>query len=268
MRPNCDLEPRLNVSIVIAAVSDDRAIDRCIESIKHVSARREVEWIVLRGDPKLVFSLRAEGMRKATGDRIAVVGDRYEVTLAWIERLWSAEMADVETGPIAAAPNLGYWGWCVYLMEYAHVAPPVAERRAHDSSRVPGGNVVYAAAVIRHNPPRASDTEWTFHARLLHAGVPVAIRPELEVRFQSPPGLREYLAERFWLSQTIGVLGGVPKLLFAPVLPLFLMNRLVVFAWKKPRLLLRFLASAPIVFVFSIIQAAGEFTGALRGILK
>src|SRR5579883_2163050 len=128
-----------------------------------------------------------------------------------------------------------------------------------------GGNAIYPASVIRREPPQSSDTEWIFHTRLRKAGIPVAIRPELDVRFSSPPRPGEYFAERFWLSRTIGASGGVPKLLFAPLLPLLLMARIALASMKKPRLLFRFVASAPVIFVLSAIQAAGEFTGSLGG---
>ncbi len=255
----------MKVSVVIAAVSGDRVTDRCIESVKRFAAGREIEWILMKGDPKSIFRLRAEGMLRASGNRIAVLGDRYEVTPSWIERLWAGETAEVEVGPIDAAQNLSYWGWCVYLSEYVHVAPPAATGFAHHPKQMPGGNAIYPASVIRREPPQSSDTEWIFHTRLRKAGIPVAIRPELDVRFSSPPRPGEYFAERFWLSRTIGASGGVPKLLFAPLLPLLLMARIALASMKKPRLLFRFVASAPVIFVLSAIQAAGEFTGSLGG---
>ncbi len=258
-------EQSLRVSIVISAVSGERVTERCIESLKRLTGGREIEWIVKRGEPSAVFRLRAEGIRQATGDRIVVLGDRYEVTRAWADRVWGSGTGAWETGPVGPGEELSYWGWGVYLSEYAHIAPPVRAEESRAPKDVAGGNVLYSASTIREAPQGSWGAEWTLHAALLDRGIAVAVRPELEVRYAAPPEPREYLAERFWLSKTIGAAGGVPKLLFAPVLPFLIIFRIARFCSKKPGLLSRFLATAPVIFLLAIVQAAGEFRGALQG---
>jgi len=253
----------LTVSIVIAGVSGDRIVNDCVASIQRIAGDRDLEVITLRGEPHSVFRIRTEGIARATGERIAVPGDRYEVTPRWVKALFERSAFDVTGGCVAPAASLNYWGWCVYLSEYAHIAPPVREGTTQQPKLVPGGNAIYNSSVVRRYATTVPRTDLAFHSSLLESGVTIGICADFEVSFAHPPGISEYVRERFWFSRAIGAESGLKKLLLAPLLPFVLLIRIGTAVMEKRRYRLRFVASAPAILLLSAVQSAGEFAGAL-----
>ena len=246
--------------MVIAVVSADPVAGKCVESLRRTAGARDLELVILKGDPRAVFQLRAQGIAQASGERIAVLGDRYEVTAPWLNAIFEASEFDITGGCVAPAPSLNYWGWCVYLSEYAHIAPPVETGRTNEAKRIPGGNVFYKPSALRQTVP--GETDLRLHSRLIHAGASAGILADLEVLFANPPGFFEYLHERFWLSRKIGAAGRVRKMLFAPLLPFVVLCRIGAVVMAKRRYGLRFLLCAPVIWLLGLVQAAGEFIGA------
>jgi hypothetical protein len=128
---------------------------------------------------------------------------------------------------------------------------------------VPGGNVVYSSSLLRRLPPSPSDTDLSYHTRLLDAGVTIEIQSGLELSFAHPPRFVEYIRERFWLSRRIGMDGGVLKLVFAPLLPFVVVFRAASCVLKKGGNVPVLLACLPAIFLMGLVQSAGEFIGAL-----
>jgi hypothetical protein len=258
----------MTVSVVIAGVSGERVVSHCVASIRRIATGEDIEIIVLEGAPSSVFRFRAQGIEQATGDRIAVLGDRYEVTPTWLRALRQNCDSAVTGGCVAPGPRLDYWGWCVYLCEYAHISPPVAEGATQQPKLVPGGNVVYSHAIVRRFPPARAKSDLSFHASLIGAAVSVGICPDLEVRFASPPGFSEYVQERFRYSRLIGAEGGIRKAPIALLLPLVMPLRTAAAVVRKRRYRLRFLACLPAIATLGFVQAVGEFAGALSTLAR
>jgi hypothetical protein len=258
----------MTASIVIAAASGERVASRCVASIRRIPGAENAEIILLPCEQSSIYRTRAEGIERAAGDRIAVLGDRYDVTPAWLHKLLLDDDVAVAAGCIAPGSDLNYLGWCVYFCEYAHVAPPAVSGKTTQPKLVPGGNVVYSREIVRRFPPARATSELSFHASLIGAAATVRLCPELEVRFAIPPGTGEYLRERFNHSQAIGMEGGVRKLLFAPLLPFVVPLRISAAILRGGRYLPRFLPCVPVILLFGLVQAAGEFAGALRAFRK
>lgn len=250
----------MSLSVVVAGVSGERAISGCLESIRRAAG--DLEMVVLRGDARAVFQLRARGIAQAAGERIAVVGDRYQVTPEWAAALRSAAGFDITGGPVAPGA-LNYWGWCVYLCEYLHLAPPVETGPTHQPKSVAGGNVIYRTSALEKLQAMNGESDLAFHSRLMEAGLQAGIQRDLEVRFHCPPGVFEYASERFAYSRSIGREGGPLKLLLAPLLPFLVLLRSCSWVAKKPRYTGHFLICVPVVFLFGVLQAVGESAGAL-----
>jgi hypothetical protein len=256
------------VSIVIATASGEGVASRCIASIRRLAGAENAEIIVLPCEQASIFLTRAEGIERATGDRIAILGDRYEVTADWLNAVLRECDLAVASGSVAPGSDLTYWGWCVYFCEYAHVAPPVVPGETTQPKLVAGGNVVYSRAIMQRFPPSGAKNELSFHSSLIGASVKVRLCPELEVRFAMQPGIGEYLQERFHHSQAIGIEGGLFKLVVGPLLPLLVPLRIGAAVLRSGRYLPRFLLCLPVILWFGFVQAAGEFSGALRGFRK
>jgi hypothetical protein len=254
----------LKVSIVIANVSGEQALRKCLASIEAATEGRDFEIISLRGEPSAVFRLRAKGIEQATGDRVVILGDRYEATPRWRQAILDESQPEVTTGCVAPGAALSYWGWCVYLSEYAHVAPPPTCGATTDPKLVPGGNVIYSRAVLKHFPLSPSGADLSFHSMLIDRGVDVTISPDFEVSFSSPPGLWEYIVERFQYSRLIGQQGGLKKLCIAPILPFLVLARIGRQVFGKKTYRTRFVLCVPMIALLGIVQSAGEFAGSLQ----
>jgi hypothetical protein len=252
----------MKVSVVIAAASGERVLSNCVAALRRAAGNEDIELIVLPSEQGKIFQVRGLGIEQAAGDRIAVLGDRYEVTPEWLEALRASGWA-VTGGCIAPGPGLGYWGWCVYLCEYLHVAPPMEAGIAREAKLVPGGNVSYSREIVRQHPLSRAKSEWSFHASLIEAAASVGHCPALEVRFAGSPGFREYIDERFCLSRAIGAEGGAGKIPIALALPVVLPIRIALTAIRKRRYG-RFLLCLPLIFLVGVVQAVGEFVGAFE----
>jgi hypothetical protein len=257
----------MKASVVIAGSGDKHLSDRCVSALRRIAAGESLEIIVVPCEPQSIFRCRAEGIERASGDRIAVLSDRYEVTQTWLRALLQESHRAVTGGPVAPSPALNYWGWCVYLCEYAHVAPPVMKGATRRSKLVPGGNVVYSQTVVRQFPPAQANSDLRYHSDLIGA-VSVGICPDLEVRFAWPPRFWEYVHERFCFSHAIGAAGGIKKAPIALLLPLIVPLRICAAVAGKRRYWMRFALCLPVILPLSILQAAGEFAGALSAFGK
>jgi hypothetical protein len=155
-------------------------------------------------------------------------------------------------------------GWCVYLTEYAHVSPPIEKGAASDAKALPGGNVVYRAEVFERAGLAVCNTELEFHTKLLAGGARFGLDPEREVQFTFESGFAEYLAERFQFSGALArerARGFGSTLVYAAIallLPAIVPARVAVAVFQKKNYRLRFLACAPVIFLFGVLQTAGE----------
>lgn len=251
------------LSVVIPAVSGPAAARACEDSIRRLAGAEDVEVIIVparRG--ATLCQLRAEGVRRAGAARIAILGDRYEVTPQWLQAAMHPAPFDAVGGCVSPSAGLGYFGWCVYLSEYAQLAPPLSEGATSDPRGLPGGNTVYRAAALDPDVLAACATELLFHARLLAAGVSAGRMSALEVVLAHPPGVREYLRERFAFSLAIARERRQPlRLLLSPLLPFVVLARTGASCAGRRQFRGRWLAAAPVIFFLGLAQAAGDFLG-------
>jgi hypothetical protein len=253
----------VRLSVVIPAVSGLETAQRCEASIRRLEGSEGVEVILVPARPgATVCELRAEGVRRASGARIAVVGDRYEVTPQWLEAALSASLFDAVGGSVSPSARLGYFGWCVYLSEYVQLAPPLGDGPISDPRGLPGGNTVYRSGAVDPARLAACGTELLFHAGLLASGARAARLSALEVVLATPPGVRGYLLERFGFSYAIARERGQPiRALLSPLLPIAVMIRTGSASLLRPRHGWRWLAGAPVILAFALVQAAGDLLG-------
>jgi hypothetical protein len=248
--------PAPELSVVVAVVSGCEPALHCVRGIEREAAGLAIEIIVVHSGscdygpavtvvrvppPCSEHQMRLIGRRVAKADKVAVVGDRYEVQPGWMQ-------AAIATGPggivgcIDAPATLSAVGWAIYLAEYSHVAAPMPAA----SASMPMGNVVYrnGAGRFRHDPG-------------------------LLVTFARPPRLMEYVAQRFdssraWAEENSRDWNGSRRILGAlsrfalPALLLWRRSRNVFF---RRRHRARLLLALPYLLVFGVIEAAGEMAG-------
>jgi hypothetical protein len=254
-------KPRL--SVVIPAVSGSTLAQACAESVRRLPGAAGVEVIIVVARPGATLcELRAEGLRRAGAERVAILGDRYEVTPQWLAAALSPPEFDAVGGSISPRPRLGYFGWCVFLLEYAQLTPPLDDGATLDPRGLPGGNTVYRAAAIAPGRLAACATELPFHAGLLAAGASAGRSSALEVVFAAPPGIGAYLRERFAFSLALARERRQPlRLVLSPLLPFAVLARTAASSLMRGRFGWRWLACAPVILAFGVVQAAGDFVG-------
>lgn len=236
------------LSIVIAVLSQDYDV----EPIERACNGMDTEIVLVTTNPAVVPAsvkvvlveprcleqrMRLAGVAHAAAQRVAVLGERYEIGEGWVEAALAA-CGDVAVGCIAPPRNPSYSDWAIYLSEYSHVAPPV-------HACLPQGNVVYSSV----------------------AGGAICFDPGLTVSFARPPGLREYLRERYresvqWAAEQHA---RVPFLsAFSRIgLPALLLWRRARNVFSRRRYRVRFLAALPYLLLFSVVEATGEMVGFL-----
>ncbi len=253
--------PRL--SVVIPAVNGPTLAHACAESIRRLQGAADVEVIIVAARPGATLcELRAEGVRGAGAERVAILGDRYEVTPQWLAAALSPPQYDAVGGSVSPSPRLGYFGWCVYLSEYAQLTPPLGDGATLDPRGLPGGNTVYRAAAIAPGRLAACATELPFHAGLLAAGASAGRLSALEVVLATPPGIGTYLRERFAFSLAIARERRQPlRLALSPLLPFAVLARTARSSLLRGRFGWRWLACAPVILALGLVQAAGDFLG-------
>jgi hypothetical protein len=208
--------------------------------------------------------MRAAGVRRASGSHLAFLGDRYRVSQGWMEAAQKDREFDATGGAVAPSPALSFLSWCIYFTEYAHVSPPVEKGATTDAKALPGGNVVYRAELFQQAELALCHSELEFHAKLLAGGARFGLDPELEVQFTCESGFAEYLAERFQFSGALArerARGFGSTLLYAAIallLPAIVPVRVALAVFRKKKYRLRFVACAPVIFLFGVVQAAGE----------
>jgi hypothetical protein len=204
-------------------------------------------------------ALRAEGVSRTQGARIAVLGARYEVGREWMRAAESSEW-DVATGPVGPG-QLSYWGWVTYLSEYARLGLG-GHLGAVEFGLVAGNNAVYRREVMDKELLGSCLTELEFHAELARRGWKAGRLRELEVEYARPPGVWEYITERFCFSAAIARERRQRwRVLVAPLLPGLVLWRTFAGAagmrWRAA-------ACAPVILVLGLVQAAGEAWGCVR----
>ena len=268
----------MKLSIVIPSISGEKALRNCLASLPQQASAAGLEVIVVTADDREVpgvvvvraekgaslCAMRAAGAGHAAASKIAFLGDRYRAAPGWTEAALEERGFDATAGAIAPSPAFSFLGWSIYLTEYAHVSPPVGEGATTDTKALPGGNVVYRRGVFERTEMARCETELEFHAELLTAGAKLGLNAGLEVQLAFEPRMREYLAERFHFSSSLarerahgrGV--SVLRAAFALLLPAVVPARVALAVLRKRRYRLRFLACAPVIFLFGVVQAAGE----------
>ena len=253
--------PRL--SVVIPAVSGEDAAESCAKSIRRFPGASEVELVVVKARAGTsLLQLRAEGVRRAAGPAVAVLGDRYEVTAQWMEAALRPTEFDALGGCVSPRPGLSYFGWCVYLAEYAQLAPPLTDGPTMDPRGLPGGNTVYRRAAV--NPERLAEcaTELLFHAKLIADGASAGRATALEVVFADPKGALSYVRERFEFSFAIARERRQPwRLVLSPILPAAVLARTAQASWRHREFFRRWLLCAPVILALGVVQAAGDLLG-------
>lgn len=208
-----------------------------------------------------IQALRAAGVAQASTPLVAIVNSNYVPAEGWLAEVLKAE-TDVTAGCIAPSPALTWVGWAIFLCEYLPVTPPLPDGTV-EPKLVPGGNVVYQRDRIPLETMRSSEWELDFHEKLRAEGRTLIRNSRLIAQFVGHQGLMGYCHERWDLSHRIARAhrGTAPRwwlVISRTALPALLLWRMFRDVLQRPAYIGHFIATLPLILLFTFVQASGE----------
>jgi hypothetical protein len=234
--------------------------------------RPAVEVIVVDGK-RTIPALRYLGLTRATGDLVAILEDHGEVAHDWANALleahrqpWGAVGGVVENG------RDGLVNWAAFFCEYTPYMGPVFEGESTD---LPGNNIAYKRPHLLRHAHELEQGRWEswINDKIRADGVPIASTNRAVVHHIKPFRLGHFLVQRFHFARSYagmrrGDQSPLKRLIYgfgSLALPAILTLRVTRQAWAKQRHLGKFVASLPLIALFTTVGAAGEMLGYLVG---
>ncbi len=286
-----------DLTVVIAAVNNERSIAQCVESIRRscdglaaeillvdASEDRTLEvvshvapevTIIRRQRGSLVPELWAEGLRQAVGEVVAFTTGHCRVELTWARALIDGIAAGAAGvgGRFRLDAKASATGTAMSLLRYSAFleTPGEKEQGFQEVREIAADNAAYShEALSRHDASFARGFwEVEFHHRLRAEQRRLALVANATTTVCDTTPLARLLAQRFAHGRHFGAwrrsaLGHFPirVVLAGPLVPLLLFSRVV------RRLLRRRALSAPLVastmpfLLLASAWAAGEVVGA------
>jgi len=267
------LEPQAsgeNVEVIVA--------DRCGEELR-VRVAERFAWVdVIAGrSDETIPALRDRAIRRCRAPLVAVIEDHCLVSDGWLAEVRSAGGRLAERGFVAVGGPIENGAverirdWAAFLCEYSHAMGPIP---AGETSGVPGNNVAYTREALELLLPERSE-RWEFflHAKLRRGGHRFLFNPSMVVYHKRPFGFLEYVHQRFLYSRSFAAMRGgemsSPRRwlvgLMSLALPPVLMVRISRQVLAKNRHIGKWVASVPLLSVFTVSWAVGEIVGYFFG---
>lgn len=289
---------RPKISVVIASVNGPEHLDGCLAALAQQTVREQMEviiadscgepvtqvvrvkypWVRLMSfaDPKPVPELRALGVREAHGEIIAITEDHCLAPPSWCAEILRAhgERRGIIGGAVENHPSLTrVLDWATFFCEYARFMQPVPDGPAE---YLPGNNISYRRDdLARIGAVLAEGIYWEdkWNARLQEKGIQSYSDPKVEVSHRMRFGLSEFLSQRYHYSRSYAGIrlahaAAWKRAAYAGacvVLPAVLLWRILSEVWRKRCHRTELMRSVPLLLLFMLVWACGEFVGSLAG---
>lgn len=264
------------VELVFPHLEDVNGIEELKERFPHVSFFPVPGLKIAPGGGREHHDvLRARGLLAARGSLVALMEDharpdeRYCASIIAAHRENYAAIGGAIENDIDRALN-----WAVYFCDFGKYQNPLPSGESLFAS---DANVSYKRSALDaiRETWQTSFREVVVNGALRAKGEHVALRPEIIV-YQQRSDLKLFAAlrERFiWgrsYAGTRNALLDFPKrltyALLSPVLPVVLMRRMFITAWKRRTRFRKFLRSIHLIVMLQISWSVGEGVGYLTGV--
>ena len=282
------------LSVVIGSVDAECAIRACIASVIEscrgidteiilVDASRDgtadsaranfpdVQVIEMPADT-LVPRLWSEGIRRAHGEKVALLTAHCEVDAHWARELAAAIDAGAAGagGPIALAQDASRVDEAIYFSRYSAFLPSSFSgvSRVRD---IAGDNAMYNGAVLRRHLASFNDGFWEveFHDTIRREGEYLVMSAAAPVTFGHVSTLDTVLRHRFLHGRHFGAWrvarrrsDAASVIIGGPFVPLVLFQRIARRAWKSSAYRKRFISASPLILRLTAQWSLGELLGA------
>ncbi len=218
--------------------------------------------------------LRALGYAQATGDIIAVTEDCCIPDENWFEEINKAHQSgyDAVGGAVENASRNRLINWAVYLCEYSHSMLPIPRGEV---GGLAGNNSSYKRETLNlvEESTRKNYWEYFLQQELSKLNVKFLSVPTIIVRKKKEFTFLYFLSQRFHYSRSfagmrssrMSPLRRILAAMLSPALPLIMTWRIAQQVLRKKRYVKEFVLSLPLLTIFMVSYAAGEFTGYLFG---
>jgi len=224
---------------------------------------------------RLVPHLWRDGIREATGDRVAITTAQCLPPAEWIDRLLAADLSSSVGlgGPIENDAGSTPAQWATFFLRYVQFAPPQCSR---ETKEIPADNAIYRRADILRHDDLLDGGFWepSFHARFLADGLKLRMEPRLLTVYRGCGSPWHFVRHRFQHGRQFGMaraeaMGFAMRLVFllaSPLVSLVLSHRIAKRATADPVYRRHFLGALPWLLLFVVAWSAGEAAGYARAL--
>lgn len=286
-----------HLSIVIASVNGRPYLDACLDALAGQQGEVSAEVIVADctgaetqdyvrvshpgvrllafDEAKSVPTLRAAGIQAARGEIVVITEDHCIPAPDWYHAIHDAHRRRPEPaigGVVDNAATARSIDWAVFFCEYSNFMSPMP---AGSVSDLPGPNVSYKRSALDAMSDLIRDAYWeTFlHDRLIERGFALWSDPQIRVLHKKHFRFGSFFHERFHYGRAFAghrnrFMSRGRRLaywLLSPALPPILMLRIGRRVARRGRYHHAFLRALPLITLFMVAWAAGEWTGYASG---
>jgi len=284
------------ISVVIACVNGLPSIAECLDALRKQQGDVAAEIIVVNccqdgtadlirrkyPDVRLLHlaerlgipELRAMGMAQARGEIIAITEDHCLAAEDWFREILKAHELGYPAvgGAVENASVSRLVDWAVYLCEYSPLMRPIP---SGEVGGIAGNNAAYRREVLTALDESLKKNYWEFfiHEEMKKGGVKFFSVPTMVVFHKKSFSFLYFLSQRFHYSRSFAAMRKTRVslarrfcyLASSPLLPLLMIWRMGQQVFHKKRHQKEFVLSLPLLAMFMVSYAFGEFWGYLAG---
>lgn len=244
-------------------------------TVRAINERFPWVEVIAFDKPMTIPALRSAAVRAVRTPLVAITEDHCVPRAGWAAAMahavrsngWAAAGGGVENGATRRAID-----WTVYFCEYAALMSPVPDGPA---STIPGMNAVYDLEVLGPWRQLLERGWWEnrVHDAIVAGGFTIGLDNRIVVDHRKHFSFAMFASERFHYSRAyagdrVAGAGAVARVTWAAkttALPMVIMMRVTREVLRRRRHVGRFVRTAPLVALFSVIWSVGELVGYLTG---
>lgn len=218
--------------------------------------------------------MRAIAVEQAHGEYLVVTEDHCIAPENWLTEIFKAHESgyDVVGGAVENGCEKRLIDRAVFLCEYSSFMPPICDGEVHF---VTGNNTSYRRSAIEKLDKNLLKNYWEYFWQndLRQSGIKFLSVSNLIISHKKEFGFLYFLGQRFHYSRSFAAMRKqrssvseqIIYLLYTPFLPIHLIWRIFRNVLEKKTNYGNFFLSLPLLFIFMVSYASGEFIGQIFG---